>query len=463
MSLTKTVGKSREKPMALSDRLTRSQARHLAKRISDLGLEHVADPRAEKSRKWRWPALLRTVVVALAAGAKGLAEAETLSGQFSLGIKKLFGVWRPLPDTTARDALVRTSVDSVRKVLYRMCKAAWRRKALEPDGLPLHAVSMDGKSTSTSIFDDPYAQPQRPEGKIPYGLVRTITSTLVSAKARVCLDAHPVPAHTNEMGAFAGAFETLLGAYGKTLIELVMYDSGACSEENCRLVRSRGVDYLMSIKNDQPTLLAEAQRQLAGLTAEQAVAVTDEISSGEHTVRTLYLGKMLAGFHWDHDLTVVRVHKVTTHQTSGEVTEESQYFVSSMVQERLKPAQWLLLVRRRWEVENASHNTWDKLMREDERPWLLQPQGMVVVMVLRRAVYNLIALYRTRGQRSDDRRVIAVEVLDGRAETDAANGDGGPPGGAGTAAGGGGGCGHALTSAGASNPAVERGLRRNQP
>ncbi len=39
--------------MALDDRLTRRQGRHLAKRMTDFGLEHVHDARAEKSRKWR--------------------------------------------------------------------------------------------------------------------------------------------------------------------------------------------------------------------------------------------------------------------------------------------------------------------------------------------------------------------------------------------------------------------------
>ena len=281
-----------------------------------------------------------------------------------------------------------------------------RRFAWAIPGLPLHAVSMDGKSTATSIFDDAYAQPQRPEGKVPYGLVRTITATLVSAKARVCLDAHPVPANTNEMGAFADALMALVGASGKALIQLVMYDSGACSEANCRLVLNQSLKYLMSIKLDQPTLLAEAQRQLSGLGPEAALATTDEISSGKQVARRLYLGKIQAGFHWDHDMTVVRVHKVTTHQRSGKVTEEDQYFVSSMVRERLTAAQWLLLVRRRWAVENDCHNTWDRLMREDERPWLLQPQGMVAIMLLRRAVYNMVALYRTRSQRSEDRKVM---------------------------------------------------------
>jgi hypothetical protein len=46
----------------------------------------------------------------------------------------------------------------------------------------------------------------------------------------------------------------------------------------------------------------------------------------------------------------------------------------------------------------------DMLFSEDKRPWILDPQGMVVVMLLRRMACNLMALYRAVTQRSDDNR-----------------------------------------------------------
>jgi hypothetical protein len=70
--------------------------------------------------------------------------------------------------------------------------------------------------------------------------------------------------------------------------------------------------------------------------------------------------------------------------------------------------QWLLLVRRHWGVENDCHQIWDKIFREDDKPWIEAgegaSQGTVVVMLLRRIGYNLLALFRSVTQRSEERR-----------------------------------------------------------
>ena len=65
---------------------------------------------------------------------------------------------------------------------------------------------------------------------------------------------------------------------------------------------------------------------------------------------------------------------------------------------------WQTLIRRRWSVENQNHNTWDRILQEDKRPWLRRPQGMVVMMLLRRLTYNLLAIYRAVTTRSERKR-----------------------------------------------------------
>jgi len=66
-----------------------------------------------------------------------------------------------------------------------------------------------------------------------------------------------------------------------------------------------------------------------------------------------------------------------------------------MATDRLTAAQWLLLIRRRWAVKNKYLSTFDTIFREDKRPWVMLPQGMVVVMLLRRIAYNLLTLFRS--------------------------------------------------------------------
>lgn len=88
--------------------------------------------------------------------------------------------------------------------------------------------------------------------------------------------------------------------------------------------------------------------------------------------------------------------------------QESRYFISSLPREALTDEQWLQTVRNHWGVENGCHQIWDKVFREDDKPWIESGvgacQGTVAVMLLRRLGYNLLALFRSVTQRSEDRR-----------------------------------------------------------
>jgi len=72
---------------------------------------------------------------------------------------------------------------------------------------------------------------------------------------------------------------------------------------------------------------------------------------------------------------------------------------------RLTDEQWLKIVRQHWAVENHCHGTWDMAFEEDDRPWIRNaPRGTLVVMLLRRMAFNMLALFRSVTQRSEERR-----------------------------------------------------------
>jgi predicted transposase YbfD/YdcC len=106
---------------------------------------------------------------------------------------------------------------------------------------------------------------------------------------------------------------------------------------------------------------------------------------------------------------VVRVHSEKREIEGGKLVEqEDRYYLSSLPAEQLSPEQWLRVVRGHWGVENECHNTWDKIFREDDHPWFEAgqdaPQGALVVLLLRRIAYNLLTLFRSVTQRSDQNR-----------------------------------------------------------
>ena len=87
------------------------------------------------------------------------------------------------------------------------------------------------------------------------------------------------------------------------------------------------------------------------------------------------------------------------------IAGDDRRYVSSLDPDRLTPAQWLLLVRSHWGVENQCHHTLDTAFAEDDRPWIeADPQGMLAVLLLRRIALTLLALYRAVTLRSDEAR-----------------------------------------------------------
>ncbi|GMV14621.1 MAG: hypothetical protein AMXMBFR56_28450 [Polyangiaceae bacterium] len=86
------------------------------------------------------------------------------------------------------------------------------------------------------------------------------------------------------------------------------------------------------------------------------------------------------------------------------VANDNRYFVSSLPRSRLTDAEWLLVVRRHWGVETA-HQLQGGAFAEDNHPWIEQnPRATVVVMVLGRIAYTLLALWRGVTLRSKQQR-----------------------------------------------------------
>jgi hypothetical protein len=387
----------------------RRMAGMLQARLPELGLEQVEDRRSRRGRRWKLGTLLKSVVVGLCAGCRGLAELEGLTQDLEPAMRRVLGLKRRAPDTTLRDALVRVLPYELREVLRRMMKAAFRRKALPLVGLPFHAAMLDGKGSALPSWDHHYAQRHVSEdGRHAYGLLRTVTVTLGSTPSKPVLDAVPIPAETNEMGIFPTVFEALMRHYGKW-VRLVTYDAGATCAENCRLVVEAGKDFLFRIKNELWLVTQDAKQWLGALPTAAALARTEDRLTNKLVVRrSVFLHEVKVATSWmlPGVKTVLRV--CSEREREGRIAEEEtedRYYVSSLAADVLSPEQWLLLVRNHWAVENNCHWTFDAIFREDEHPWIeADPRGALVVMLLRRVAYNLLALFRAVTLRSEEKR-----------------------------------------------------------
>jgi hypothetical protein len=385
----------------------------LTKRLDEAVFDQVEDRRDDRGKRWPLTSLLRAVVGAMISGSQSLSDVEALTERLSRPVRGLLGVRRRLPDTTLRSGLCGVEPWQVVPALHAVVRRAQRRKSLEPSELPFGVVSLDGKAFSIPAADDWYAQRQtQGEGKPLMGVVRSITATLTSSAARPIIDVTPVPAFTNEMGAFETALDSVCGAYNG-LFQLVTYDAGACSAHNAALVRARDKHYLFGLTASQPTLLEEAQRWLGSRDATEADATSEDLERGCKVIRRIFLGDAIAAPDgWQHLRTVLRIQTQVFDATTGEEkSKDDRYLISSLSKSRLTLRNWLLVSRRHWGVE-TSHQILDTTFAEDDHPWIeSHPRAALVVSILRRIAYTLLALFRSVTQRSEQRRAVPWKAL----------------------------------------------------
>jgi len=82
---------------------------------------------------------------------------------------------------------------------------------------------------------------------------------------------------------------------------------------------------------------------------------------------------------------MVRLEVTRSDEGTNDVTVENYEYITSLAPAALTSSRWIELLRRRWSVEKENHNMWDRILREDTRPWNLAPAGMINIIVLRRA------------------------------------------------------------------------------
>ena len=296
-----------------------------------------------------------------------------------------------------------------------MVNKAQRRRALESAELPFGVVSLDGKAFSIPSCDDWVAQRQtQGEDGALVGIVRTVTATLTSCDARPIIDVTPIPAPTNEMGIFEHALTSLCAAYdGSDLFRLVTYDAGACSAHNATLVRQHDLHYLFGLTASQPTLFEEAKHGLGPRKSAEADASSQDFERGTLVVRRLFIGEVTVDYDgWTHLRTLLRVQTdVFDRETGEQKSSDERYLMSCLPSLRLTPQHWLLVFRRHWGVE-TSHQILDTAFAEDDHPWIeANPRAALVVALLRRIAYTLLALFRSVTQRTDARRAVPWKTL----------------------------------------------------
>jgi predicted transposase YbfD/YdcC len=174
-------------------------------------------------------------------------------------------------------------------------------------------------------------------------------------------------------------------------------DALGCQRNLCQQVVGANGDYLLTVKENQPTLyndirlLFDPPPDTALPLDDRREARTVDQGHGRHNdTRHLIASTDLVGYSdWPHLAQVFRLER--TWQEQGVAKREVQYGITSLPPEIADASRLLELRRGHWRVENSDHYVKDVTMGED-RSLIHLANGPSVVAMFRDAALSLLHL-----------------------------------------------------------------------
>jgi hypothetical protein len=186
------------------------------------------------------------------------------------------------------------------------------------------------------------------------------------------------------------------------------------------MVEINGGDYLLVVKQNQPTLLRDIQDLF--FTADTTPnLLADTIRTGtevrlyggrlEEKERQLATSTALHGYsQWPGLAQVLRIKRSVTNKRTGRTSCEVTYAATSLLPQRATPAQLLRAWREHWTIENKLHWVRDVTFDED-RQQLRRGRAHQVLAALRNTVIGLLRLLGETNIASACRRYAAQPLL----------------------------------------------------
>jgi predicted transposase YbfD/YdcC len=344
-------------------------------------LAAVPDPRGRRGKRYKLSTLLAIVVCAMTGSGHDSfvsvgewcqrATAEQLG---RLGVPKdPFTGRRRVPDErTLRDVLARVDPAALagagfaylRPLIARAAAAPVR--ALAPGGVTereqRRAHQTAHHSGSGRIRRQAYAVDgkylrgaRRPDGS------RAIVLSAVRHGDGVTIAAREIAAKSNEIPEFAPLLDQIDDA---DLADAVVSADAMHAQRAhaAYLVRERGAHYLLTVKNNQPTLA----RQLRALPWKQVPVLHRQTGRGhgreeQRLVQVVTVKDLL----FPHARQVLRIQRRRREIGAKQWSTETVYAVTDLTAEQATAAELATWARGHWTVENTVHWTRDVVFGED--------------------------------------------------------------------------------------------------
>jgi predicted transposase YbfD/YdcC len=254
------------------------------------------------------------------------------------------------------------SHDTFRRVFQAVCPQALQQclirwlKALRQAARPTEGevVAIDGKALRRT-FD-------RAQGLGALHLVSAWASANGLTLGQVAVDAK-----SNEITAIPRLLE-LLDLKGC----VVTIDAAGCQKDVAAQIVAKGADYVLALKDNQPTLRAQAADYFLGqFDREKPDGKLRQLRQveeghGRTETRETFVApappEMIGSGAWVGLATIVLVIRRCLDHTTGKVSEDVRYFISSLP---AKVKRLASAVRQHWGIENGLHWVLDVAFNED--------------------------------------------------------------------------------------------------
>lgn len=375
----------------------------------------LPDPRIERTKRHALLDIITIAVCAIIAGADSFVEIEEYGrarlAWFASFLELPNGI--PSHDTFGR-VFARLDPEAFERCFLSWVTAILPRTNAATNGEPTDGEPTDGEPTEKPTgtlrgqvvaIDGKVARRShdRGAGRPPIDLVSAWASEqrLVLGQVAVEVDSNEIP-----------AVPTLL-----KLLDLegavVTLDAMHTQTETAQTIRERGADYVLVLKDNQPTTRAVVETFFAEAAREgwrgvqHETLVTEDAGHGRVEVRRYWTSadpELLAYLNtgeqrWPDLGCVGMVERERT--TAGHTSRETAYYLSSLGGD---VTTFAASVRGHWGIENGQHWVLDLAFREDESR-VRVGHAAETLAVIRRIALNLIRLDRgTKGSVQTKRR-----------------------------------------------------------
>lgn len=336
-------------------------------------LASVPDPRARRGVRHRCRTVLGIAVCAVLAGARSYLGIAEWAQDLTPTVRMRLGVGRAVPC----EATLRRLLQGVDAAVLDRVVSAWlasRMRTGGPAGAPRRVVAIDGKTARGA---------RQIDGRAVHLLAAFDTGT------GAVLGQAVVDGKTNEINAFAPLADRLdLSGV------LITADALHTQRGHVGYLRSRGAHYLLTVKANQPTLLA----QLTGLPwAQVPIAdLTVDKGHGEVEERIVKLTAVNAGIGFPDAALAVQITRRRKPLGSRRWQTETVHAITDLGFDQTTPAELADAARAHWGIENRLHWVRDVTFAEDLSQ-IRTGHGPVVMATLRNLA---ISLHRLAGASS---------------------------------------------------------------